>query len=80
MDRMKKQVGLYRKYRMGELPDIQINYKDVLLPLMAMIKNDPTIATEIFVEIFSELYKDQNEKVKREELGNGIKNILGKSI
>ena len=66
---MKKQVGLYRKYRVGELPDIQINYKDVLLPLMAIIKNDSTIATEIFVELFSEIYKSLNEKEAREELG-----------
>ena len=35
---MKKSVGLYRKYRVGELPDIQINFKDVLLPLLALIK------------------------------------------
>jgi hypothetical protein len=38
VERMKKSVGLYRKYRVGELPDIQINYKDVLLPLLALIK------------------------------------------
>lgn len=54
---MKKQVGLFRKYRVGELPDIQINFKDFLLPLMAIIKNDQTIATEIFVELFGEIYK-----------------------
>lgn len=62
---MKKSVGLYRKYRVGELPDIQISYKDLLLPLMALIKNDQTIATEIFVEVFSELYKNQTEKESR---------------
>lgn len=53
VDRMKKSVGLYRKYRVGELPDIQINFKDVLLPLMALTKSDITIATEVFVEVFS---------------------------
>jgi hypothetical protein len=45
-------VSLYRKYRYGELPDIQIDYKDVLLPLMAIVRADSTIATEIFVEVF----------------------------
>ncbi len=59
---MKKSVGLYRKYRVGELPDIQINYKDVLLPLMALIKGDTTFATEIFVEVFTEIYKSLNDK------------------
>jgi DNA-dependent protein kinase catalytic subunit len=62
MDRMKKQVGLYRKYRVGELPDIQINYKDILEPLMGIIHNDTTFATEIFVELFSEIYKQLPEK------------------
>ena len=54
---MKKQFGLFRKYRVGELPDIQINHKDIILPLMALVKADTTIATEIFVEVFSEIYK-----------------------
>jgi DNA-dependent protein kinase catalytic subunit len=48
----KNQFSLYRKYRYGELPDIQIDYKDVLMPLMAIVRADSTIATEIFVEIF----------------------------
>jgi hypothetical protein len=47
---------------------------------MAIIKNDPTMATEIFVEIFTEIYKSLNEKDKRESLGLGVKNILGSSI
>jgi hypothetical protein len=49
VERMKRTVWLYRMYRVGELPDIQINHKDILLPLMALIKADNTIATEIFV-------------------------------
>lgn len=80
MQRMKKQVGLYRKYRVGELPDIQINYKDMLLPLMAVIKNDSTIATEMFVELFGEIYKEQNENERREQLGKGVKQIMEGSI
>ncbi len=77
---MKKSVGLYRKYRVGELPDIQINYKDVLLPLLALIKQDTTIATEIFVEVFSEIYKNSNEKDTRVKLGEGVKKVLNSSI
>ena len=65
VERMKKQVGLFRKYRVGELPDIQINHKDIILPLMALIKADTTIATEIFVEVFSEIYKSMNQKEMR---------------
>lgn len=54
----KNRVNLYRQYRIGELPDIQIDFKDVLMPLMAIVRADSTIATEIFVEIFKEIYKD----------------------
>ena len=80
VERMKKSVGLYCKYRVGELPDIQINYKDVLLPLLALIKQDTTIATEIFVEVFSEIYKNSNEKDTRVKLGEGVKKVLNSSI
>ena len=73
-------MGLYRKYRVGELPDIQINFKDVLLPLMGIIKNDATIATEVFVELFQELYKGSNEHEEREKLGKGVKNIMTQSL
>lgn len=79
-ERMKKSVGLFRKYRVGELPDIQINHKDILLPLMALIKADNTVATEIFVEVFSEIYKALNLKETRQYLGDGVKRILNTSI
>jgi DNA-dependent protein kinase catalytic subunit len=52
MHQRKNQVSLYRQYRIGELPDIQIDFKDVIMPLMAIVRADQTIATEVFVEIF----------------------------
>jgi DNA-dependent protein kinase catalytic subunit len=70
---------MYRQYRIGELPDIQIDFKDMLLPLMAIVRVDATIATEIFVEVFKELYKDQKDKQVREALGNGLRAILDSS-
>jgi DNA-dependent protein kinase catalytic subunit len=50
---MEKAVPLYRQYRVGELPDIQISFKDVLLPMMALVRKDSTIATELMVEVFT---------------------------
>ena len=47
------QVNLIRTYRDGEIPDIQIPYSDLLLPLMLLIKRDSTIATEVLVELFT---------------------------
>lgn len=46
---------------------------------MAIVRADSTIATEIFVEIFQELYKDQKDEQVRLELGNGLKDILSSS-
>ena len=80
IDRMKRQVGLFRKYRVGELPDIQISYRDLLLPLMAIIKNDVTIATEIFVEIFSKHYNTILDKTIRNKLTDRIKSLLENSL
>jgi flagellar basal body rod protein FlgB len=61
----RNRVSLYRQYRVGELPDIQIDFKDMLMPLMAIVRADSTIATEIFVEIFKELYTDQKDREVR---------------
>lgn len=52
LEMMNRQHKLIRDYRVGDLPDIQINHKDVLMPLMALVRRDSTIATEVFVELF----------------------------
>ena len=77
---MNKQVNLMRQYRVGDLPDIQIDYKDVLLPLMALVRRDSTIATEVFVEIFTEIYINTLDEDRRLKLGKGISNILIQSV
>lgn len=53
---MNRQHKLIRNYRVGDLPDIEINHKDILLPLMALVRRDNTIATEVFVELFTQIY------------------------
>ena len=47
---------------------------------MAVIKNDVTVATEVFVELFSELYKSLTEQSTREILGEGVKKVLNDSL
>jgi len=79
MKQRKNRVSLFRQYRIGELPDIQIDFKDVLMPLMALVRADSTIATEVFVEIFKELYSDEKDREVRQRLGGGLKNILSSS-
>lgn len=43
-DKTKKMVQPLRKYRIGELPDIQINYKDIIQPLLTVTEMDKEIA------------------------------------
>ncbi|KAI8851461.1 NUC194 domain-containing protein [Chytridium lagenaria] len=47
-----RKVTLFRKYREGELPDIEIKYKDVILPLRALIGRDSEIAMIVFSSLF----------------------------
>ena len=77
---MNKQVNLMRQYRVGDLPDIQIDYKDVLLPLMALVRRDSTIATEVFVELFTQLYTNTIDEGRRRRMGAGISDILVQSV
>ncbi|KAG8442079.1 hypothetical protein GDO86_011029, partial [Hymenochirus boettgeri] len=47
------QIILYRKYRHGDLPDIQIAYSNLIAPLQALAQKDPTIAKQLFSCLFS---------------------------
>lgn len=51
-----KRAVIYRKYRDGELPDIQIKLGDVLRPLQHLSMLDGGIAREVFVQIFKGVY------------------------
>jgi DNA-dependent protein kinase catalytic subunit len=75
----KNHVTLIRTYRVGEIPDIEIDFKDLLQPLMALVKRDSTIATEIMLELFTQIYKNSQAE-SRKKLGAGIKGILQQSI
>jgi hypothetical protein len=47
---------------------------------MALVKRDSTIATEVLVELFTQIYKDTTAVEDRRKLGVGIKGILQQSI
>uniref|UniRef100_A0A8C5WDN6 DNA-dependent protein kinase catalytic subunit n=1 Tax=Leptobrachium leishanense TaxID=445787 RepID=A0A8C5WDN6_9ANUR len=47
------QVMLYRSYRHGDLPDIQIAYSSLIAPLQALAQKDPTLAKQLFSSLFS---------------------------
>jgi hypothetical protein len=47
---------------------------------MALVQYDSTIATEILVELFSEIYKNCKDQEQRKRLGDGVSSILCQSI
>jgi hypothetical protein len=51
----RRKVTVYRTYRDGELPDVQIKLSDVMCPLLALCTYDNTIAKEWMVSLFSEV-------------------------
>ena len=50
----KHQIKLLRRYREGDLPDIQIRNRDILDPLMAVCNNNSEISGELILEIIIE--------------------------
>ncbi|XP_007947257.1 DNA-dependent protein kinase catalytic subunit [Orycteropus afer afer] len=55
------QVILYRSYRQGELPDIQIKHSSLITPLQAMAQRDPVIAKQLFSSLFSGILKEMDK-------------------
>lgn len=50
-------VTMFRKYRQGELPDIQIHHRELLAPLQAL-HCDPVIAEQLFLMVFKAIYQN----------------------
>jgi DNA-dependent protein kinase catalytic subunit len=46
------QVVMFRKYRSGELPDVQIKPKDIIVPLQALAAKDSILSRQIFTHFF----------------------------
>ena len=68
-----------RDYQVGDIPNIQIDYKELLEPLMMIVAEDSPLAIEIMVELFQEIYKlclDQEERLK---MGRSVSQILENS-
>ena len=76
----KHQIKLLRRYREGDLPDIQIRNKDILDPLMAVCNNNSEISCELILEIIISIYKEAIYQDKNKELENIIEDILKKNI
>ena len=49
--RKANEVVIYRNYRVGDIPDIQIKHSDLIVPLLALAQNEPTICSQLFVQV-----------------------------
>ncbi|XP_048248370.1 DNA-dependent protein kinase catalytic subunit-like [Haliotis rufescens] len=65
--RRENQVTMYRKYRIGDLPDIQIKYSYIIAPLQAVAHRDSTVAKLLFSSLFKAIFaKMDTVKTERE--------------
>ena len=46
------EIVMYRRYRTGELPDVQIKPRELIQPLQALASREPTVARMLFVQLF----------------------------
>ena len=57
----KRKVTVYRQYRDGELPDVQMKMKDVIRPLRSLCECDNVIAKEWMSTLFKEVVLKQSQ-------------------
>ncbi|XP_038296992.1 DNA-dependent protein kinase catalytic subunit isoform X4 [Canis lupus familiaris] len=70
------QVILYRSYRQGDLPDIQIKYSSLITPLQAVAQRDPVIAKQLFGSLFSGIIKEMDKYKTMSEKNNITQKLL----
>ncbi|XP_065898419.1 DNA-dependent protein kinase catalytic subunit-like isoform X2 [Dysidea avara] len=61
-------VVLYRRYREGELPDIQIKYSDVIRPLQALAQRDSSLSRLLFASLFTSILQEIEELLTESEV------------
>uniref|UniRef100_A0A8D3BVD0 DNA-dependent protein kinase catalytic subunit n=1 Tax=Scophthalmus maximus TaxID=52904 RepID=A0A8D3BVD0_SCOMX len=83
--RKEAQVTLYRNYRVGDFPDIQIPFSSLIAPLQALAQRDPILAKQLFSSLFAGILQEM-EKHKpgesgriKEELRCNMNTFLSKS-
>ncbi|CAF3346268.1 unnamed protein product, partial [Rotaria sp. Silwood2] len=73
--KQENQVEKYRTYRIGELPDIQIRYSDIIIPLLALAQYDNHIARLLYASLFTSILNSLEDKLSPDEYFNLIQTI-----
>ncbi|KAL6258664.1 hypothetical protein P5V15_010617 [Pogonomyrmex californicus] len=76
--RQRSSVQLYRKYRIGDFPDIEISHKSLIVPLQQLIKLDRLICKDMTVSLLYSLITNttEHERKKRKEDNNFRETIV----
>ncbi|KAJ3073015.1 hypothetical protein HDU98_002395 [Podochytrium sp. JEL0797] len=69
-----RNVALYRKYREGELPDIEIKHKDLLEPLQSLSNHDNDISRHLLSSLISQMASQQ--RINSETLGRAVNAVF----
>ena len=73
--KQENQVEKYRTYRIGELPDIQIRYSDIIIPLQALAQYDNHTARLLYATLFASILNSLEDKLSLDEYYNLIHTI-----
>ena len=77
-EQARNKVNLYRAYRIGELPDIEVKYSELILPLQALAQRDTDIARQLFSTLFLAIYESLKKDPKKnvEKLDQHVQTML----
>ena len=73
--KQENQVEKYRSYRIGELPDVQIRYSDIIIPLQALAQYDDHTARLLYASLFTSILDALEEKLSSDEYTDLIRTI-----
>jgi DNA-dependent protein kinase catalytic subunit len=68
-------VVMYRKYRVGELPDTQIKYSEIIRPFQALAQRDSNLARMLFSSLYRSLFATVDTELTEHEAERTIKAI-----
>uniref|UniRef100_A0A671MAS8 DNA-dependent protein kinase catalytic subunit n=1 Tax=Sinocyclocheilus anshuiensis TaxID=1608454 RepID=A0A671MAS8_9TELE len=74
--RQDAQVTLYRSYRVGDLPDIQIQYSSLITPLQALAQRDATLAKQLFSSLFAGVLVEMEGSKSSKETTSILKDLV----
>ncbi|XP_051572291.1 DNA-dependent protein kinase catalytic subunit-like isoform X3 [Myxocyprinus asiaticus] len=74
--RQDARVTLYRSYRVGDLPDIQIQYSSLIAPLQALAQRDATLAKQLFSSLFAGVLVEMERSKSNKESTSILKDLL----